>query len=151
MTTISIDALRPTQMTHGERQIQQKVQTYRAMSAHELEMAIAEKPIAVVLGLRETPYVIDHHVVNALLRIGVKEAPYVLVADFSSLDEHAFWSVLEGKSWVYPYHADGRRAEFKDMPQHVKDAENDEFRSLAAFVRNAGGYAKTSVPLADFR
>jgi hypothetical protein len=149
---LSIGELRPTQMTHGERQIRQKAQAYRALSAHDLDMAIAEKPIAIVLGPHEAPYVIDHHhVANALLRISVKQVPYVLAADFSSLSEDAFWSTLEGKSWVYPYHADGRRAAFKDIPWHLPDAENDEFRSLAAFVRDAGGYAKTSVPLADFR
>jgi hypothetical protein len=149
---LSIDELRPTQLTHGERQIQQKAQAYRALSAHDLDMAVAEKPIVIVLGPHEAPYVIDHHhVANALMRIGVKQVPYVLAADFSSLSEDAFWSTLEAKSWVYPYHADGRRAAFKDMPRHLRDAENDEFRSLAAFVRDAGGYAKTSVPLADFR
>lgn len=37
------------------------------------------------------------------------------------------------------------------MPQHIWDLEDDEFRSLPASVRDAGGYEKTSVPLEDFR
>ena len=47
--------------------------------------------------------------------------------------------------------AEGRRVPFRDMPMHMWDAVDDDFRSLAAFVRDAGGYEKTDVPLADFR
>ncbi len=37
------------------------------------------------------------------------------------------------------------------MPTHMWDAQNDDFRNLAAAVRDAGGYVKSTVPLADFR
>ena len=152
MNTLRIDRLHPTQMTHGERQIRKKVVAYRAMNAHELKMAIAEKPVDVVLGPGEEPYVIDHHhVACALARIDVNEVPFVLVRDLSSLPRADFWLTLENNAWVYPYDANGRRASFKDMPVHMWDAIDDDFRSLAAFVRDAGGYAKTDVPLADFR
>jgi hypothetical protein len=152
MNTLRIDRLHPTQMTHGERQIKKKVEDYRALNAHELEMAIAEKPIAIVLGPQGEPYVIDHHhVACALSRIGIEDVPFVLVRDLSSLSMAAFWLTLDNHAWVYPYDADGRRIAFKDMPAHMWDAVNDEFRSLAAFVRAARGYDKTDVPLADFR
>ena len=152
MNTLRIDRLHPTQMTHGERQIRQKVAGYRALNAHDLQMAIAEKPIAIVLGPQDEPYVIDHHHVTcALARIGVKEVPFVLVKDLSARSHAEFWLTLENHAWVYPYDADGRRIAFKDMPRYMWDAVDDEFRSLAAFVRDAGGYEKTDVPLADFR
>jgi hypothetical protein len=152
MNTLRIDRLHPTQMTHGERQIRQKADAYRTLRAHDLDMAIAEKPVAVVLGPGGEPYVIDHHhVACALERIGVKDMPFVLVRDLTSLSQPEFWLTLENNAWVYPYDADGRRIAFKDMPVRMGDAVNDEFRSLAAFVRAAGGYEKTDVPLADFR
>ncbi|SAK55768.1 chromosome partitioning protein ParB [Caballeronia hypogeia] len=152
MNTLRIERLRPTQMTHGERQIHQKAEAYRALSRHALEKAIAEKPIAVVLGPERTPYVIDHHhVACALWRVEVREAPFVLVTDLSSLSHAQFWLTLENCSWTYPYDAQGRRVAFSNMPEHMWDAVDDEFRSLAAFVRDAGGYDKTDVPLADFR
>ncbi|SAK65020.1 ParB-like protein [Caballeronia ptereochthonis] len=152
MNTLKIDRLRPTQMTHGERQIRQKTAAYQALSGHDLEMAIAEKPIAIVLGPNDEPFVIDHHHVTcALSRVGVKRVPFVLVRDLSSLSPAEFWLALENRSWVYPYDAERRRVPFRDMPRHMWDAVNDEFRSLAAFVRDAGGYDKTDVPLADFR
>ena len=152
VNTLRIDRLRPTQMTHGERQIRQKIAAYRALSGHDLDMAIAEKPIAIVLGPRDEPFVIDHHhVACALSRIGVKEAPFVLVRDLSALSHADFWLTLENRAWTYPFDADGRRMPFRDMPAHICDAVDDDFRSLAAFVRDAGGYDKTDVPLADFR
>jgi hypothetical protein len=152
MNTLEIARLRPTQMTHGERQIARKTAAYRALSARDRKMAIAEKPIAIVLGPGETPYVIDHHhVACALSRAGVERVPFVLVRDFSTLAPAQFWLTLENRSWAYPYDAARRRAAFADMPRHMWDAVDDEFRSLAAFVRAAGGYEKTDVPLADFR
>ncbi|MDR5758507.1 ParB/Srx family N-terminal domain-containing protein [Caballeronia sp. LZ035] len=152
MNTLDIDHLRPTQMTHGERQIRRKAEAYRALHARDLKMAIAEKPIVIVLGPDGEPYVIDHHhVACALLRIGVPRVPFVLVRDFSSLSSAEFWLTLESRSWVYPYDAARRRVAFADMPRRLSEAQNDEFRSLAAFVRDAGGYDKSDIPLADFR
>ncbi|CAL8480654.1 ParB-like protein [Caballeronia sp. S22] len=152
MNMLKIDRLHPTQMTHGERQIRKKEAAYRALNSHDLEMAIAEKPIAIVLGPGDEPFVIDHHHVTcALSRIGVKRVPYVLLGDFSSLSPAEFWLTLENRSWVYPYDAARRRVPFRDMPPRMWDAVDDEFRSLAAIVRAAGGYEKTDVPLADFR
>jgi hypothetical protein len=152
MNTLALARLHPTQATHGERQIQQKVAGYRALQGHDLEMAIAEKPIAVVLGAGEEYFVVDHHhVANALMRSGVERAPFVLIADLSSLSKADFWLTMENRSWVWPYDANGRRLAFRDMPKLLKDAQDDDFRSLAAALRDAGGYAKSSVPLADFR
>jgi hypothetical protein len=152
MKALSIDQLRPTQMTHGERQIRQKAAAYAALSGHDLDMAIAEKPIAVVRGPGGEPFVIDHHhVATALSRVKVKRVPVVLVRDWSSLSWAEFWLALENSSWTYPYDASGRRVPFAMMPRHMWDAVDDEFRSIAAFVRDAGGYEKTAVPLAEFR
>ena len=37
------------------------------------------------------------------------------------------------------------------MPRHVYELENDEYRSVARFVGDAGGYEKTTEPLEEFR
>ena len=52
MNALKIDQLRPTQMTHGVREIREKIKQYEALRGHELEMVIAEKPIPVVYGLK---------------------------------------------------------------------------------------------------
>lgn len=50
MRTLRIDRLRPTQFTHGMREIRDKTKAYRSLTGHDLQMAIAEKPVPVVLG-----------------------------------------------------------------------------------------------------
>jgi hypothetical protein len=69
----------------------------------------------------------------------------------SSLSWADFWLTLENNHWTYPYDAVGRRVTFSEMPRHVWEQTNDEYRNLAASVREAGGYAQTTVPLAEFR
>jgi hypothetical protein len=152
MKTVKIDELRPTQLTHGLREIQRKIQFYESLSGHDLDMAIAEKPIPIVLGPAGSPFAIDHHhVATALRHIGVKAIPAVLVADFSSLLYSDFWLEMENRRWTYPYDTKGQRKSFSDMPTHIWDLADDEYRSLAASVRDAGGYEKTTVPLEEFR
>jgi hypothetical protein len=152
MNTVKIDELRPTQFTHGLREIHRKTQFYQSLSGHDLDMAIAEKPVPVVLGPAGSRYAIDHHhVATALWHTGVKAMPAVLVADFSALSHSDFWLSMENRRWTYPYDAQSQRKSFSDMPAHIWDLADDEFRSLAASVRDAGGYEKTSVPLEEFR
>lgn len=129
-----------------------KTLEFRALSGHDLQMAIAEKPIPVVLGPAQIPFAIDHHhVAAALCHAQIDEAPCVLVADLSSFSPPQFWLTMENHRWVHPYDSCGRRIAFDALPRHVRDLENDEYRSLAAFVRDAGGYERTTVPLAEFR
>ena len=152
MKTIKIARLRPTQVTHGEREIREKTKAYRSLSGHELEMAIAEKPVPIVLGPANAPYAIDHHhVATALWHAGVTRVPVVLISDLSSLTRAEFWLTMENHRWTYPYDRDGRRVAFADMYEHVWELVDDEFRSLSASVRDAGGYEKTAVPLEEFR
>ena len=152
MNALKIDQLRPTQMTHGVREIRGKIKQYEALRGHELEMATAEKPIPVVYGPNGTPFAIDHHhVATALWHAGVKSVPVVLVRDLSPLSLGDFWLTMENNRWTYPYDAEGRRRPFSELPRHIWELADDEFRSLAASVRDAGGSEKTSVPLEEFR
>ena len=152
MKTVIIKDLRPTQLTHGLREIRQKTEFYASRSGHDLDMAIAEKPVPLVFGPGGSPFAIDHHhVAAALWHAGIKAMPAVLVADFSSVPYPEFWLSMENRRWTYPYDAKGQRRSFADMPDHVWELADDEYRSLAASVRDAGGYEKTTVPLEEFR
>jgi len=152
MKAIEIKRLRPTQATHGRREVQQKTVEYVALEGHDLDMAIASKPIPVVLGPGGNVFAIDHHhVAAALWAAQIEQAPVVLVSDISSLCVNDFWLEMENKRWTYPYNARGGRISFSNMPRHVYELENDEYRSVAGFVRDAGGYEKTTVPLEEFR
>ncbi|MFM0377819.1 ParB/Srx family N-terminal domain-containing protein [Paraburkholderia strydomiana] len=152
MKNVAIKELRPTQMTHGEREVAKKADDYRHLSGHDLEMAIAEKPVPIVLGPAGRPYIIDHHHVAAALRlVGVSDVPVVLVEDLSSLETEEFWFTMENRRWAYPYDVRGQRRPFAEMPRHVWQLADDVCRSLAAFAREAGAYGRTSTPLEDFR
>ncbi|MFM0415998.1 ParB-like protein [Paraburkholderia aromaticivorans] len=152
MKTAIIRDLRPTQLTHGLREIRQKTQFYQSLSGHDLDMAIAEKPVPLVIGPGGSPFAIDHHhVATALWHAGIKVMPAILVTDFSSLSYQEFWLSMENHRWTYPYDAKGQRRSFTDMPDHMWELADDEYRSLAASVRDAGGYEKTTVPLEEFR
>ena len=152
MKKVKIDLLRPTQVTHGLREILDKTKTYESLTGHDLDMAIAEKPVPVVLGPDGAPFAIDHHhVASALWRAGIKSVPFVLVCDLSSLTRADFWLTMENNRWAYPYDAQGRRVAFADFRDHVWELIDDDFRSLSAAVRDAGGYEKTTVPLEEFR
>lgn len=152
MKTVKIARLRPTQLTHGMREVRQKAKTYASLKGHELQMAIAEKPIPIVCGPDDEPYATDHHHVAAALWMAkIERVPVVLLEDLSALSRAEFWLTLENKRWTYPYDANGRRVSFSEMRKHVWDLDDDVFRSLSASVREAGGYEKTSVPLEEFR
>ncbi|HEY2023561.1 ParB/Srx family N-terminal domain-containing protein [Paraburkholderia sp.] len=152
MLTLEIERIRPTQLTHGAREVRSKAAQYAALSGHDLDMAIAEKPIPVVYGPNQTPFAIDHHhVAAALWHTNIRSVPVVLVRDLSSCSVAEFWLSMENQRWTSPYDAQGQRRPFSELPEHVWELIDDEYRSLAAAVRDAGGYEKTQVPLAEFR
>ncbi|OUL82244.1 chromosome partitioning protein ParB [Paraburkholderia hospita] len=152
MQMLEIGALRSTQGTHGRREVVKKADAYRALDAAALQDAIAEKPVPVVHGYGGEYFATDHHHVAAALHlVGVGTVPIVIVADLSALSEADFWLSMENRHWVSPFDACGNRIAFRQLPRRVWESQEDDFRDLAADARDAGGYAKTDVPLADFR
>ncbi|MFM0034623.1 ParB/Srx family N-terminal domain-containing protein [Paraburkholderia strydomiana] len=152
MKQIALERLRPSQMTHGMREVAKKSEQYRSLSEHDRQMAIAEKPVPIVLGPNAVPYLTDHHhIVAALHALRIAAVPVVLLEDLSSLTPEKFWLTMEDRRWTYPYDEQGCRRPFSDMPRHVWELPNDEYRSLAAFARDAGAFEKTDTPLAEFR
>ena len=134
---IPILSLRPTQMTVGMREVQEKRQRWRAhQSKKKQAKLLGEHMIPVVLGPDQRHYVIDHHhLARALHEEGVKDILVTIVADLTMVDQDAFWVVLDNRRWVYPYDAKGKRHHFKDIPKSVAGLKDDPFRSLAGELR----------------
>ena len=87
-----------------------------------------------------TIFVIDrHHQSLALLLNGFKTAPIQVVHDFSDLTTEQFWQTMKDKHLLYPNADNGEPASFDDI-----------YRSLAWYVRKAGGFDKVAVPYAEF-
>jgi hypothetical protein len=51
---------------------------------------------------------------------------------------------------VHPIDQKGRPQGFEDIPDHLEKLVDDPHRSLAGYVRDAGGYEKTPTAFAEF-
>ena len=149
---IPIMSLRPTQMTVGMREVEEKRLRWRAHKSKKKQAELLGKHmIPVVLGPDQRHYVIDHHhLARALHDEGVKDILVTIIADLTMVDRDAFWGVLDNRRWVYPYDVKGERRRFKDIPKSVADLKDDPFRSLAGELRRAGGFAKDTTPFSEF-
>jgi hypothetical protein len=73
-----------------------------------------------------------------------------VIANLSQLDPDAFWTVMDNRSWMHPFDANGQRRHYKDIPKSVTKLVDDPFRSLAGELRRAGGFAKDTTPFSEF-
>lgn len=150
---VPILSLRPTQMTVGLREVEEKRRRWRAHTSKKKKEGerLAEHMIPVVLGPGKRHYVVDHHhLARALHEEGIKHVAITVIADLSMVDRDAFWVVLDSRRWVYPYDAKGERHHYKDLPKTVAGLKDDPFRSLAGELRRMGGYAKDTTPFSEF-
>jgi hypothetical protein len=150
---IAISKLRPTQMTVGMLQVKHKRLRVRALEKRPAELVdfILEHPIRVVLGPKEKAYVIDHHhLALALMKERLETAPMDVEEDFSSLATAAFWKKMQSLDFVHPYDADGNKKTLACIPKTLELLTDDPYRSLAGFVREAGGFMKVTEPYAEF-
>jgi hypothetical protein len=151
LTTVAIDDLRPTQITVGIREVNEKRKRWRELAAKAGGQFLGKHMIPVVLGPKGRNYVIDHHhLARALHEEGVKEVAVTHIANLSKLDQEAFWKVMDNRSWMHPFDSRGDRRAYKDIPKSVADLVDDPFRSLAGELRRAGGFAKDTTPLSEF-
>src|SRR5579863_4232258 len=70
--------------------------------------------------------------------------------DFSEVPIAQFWPKMNDAKWVHPIDQNGRLCSFMDIPNHLEKLRDDPCRSLAGYVRNAGGYEKTATGFAEF-
>ena len=148
---VSISALRPTQITVGMREVEEKRRHWRKHDDDKKGEYLGKHMIPVVLGPKQRPYVIDHHHLSrALHEEGVKSVLVSVVKDLRHLARDEFWVVLDHHAWFHPYDANGRRRGFEDIPKSVTGMDDDPFRSLAGELRRAGGFAKDTTPYSEF-
>jgi len=148
---VPIESLRPTQITVGMREVEEKRKRLRKQKPRKIAGFIGHHMIPVVLGPKKRHYVIDHHHLSlALHKEGLRDVLVTVVLDLSALEPDAFWNVLDHKSLVYPFDPQGRRRDFADIPKTVMQLKDDPFRSLAGELRRAGGFAKDTTPFSEF-
>jgi len=148
---VSIESLRPTQISVGMHEVEQRRKQLRKRKPEKIGKFIGRHMIPVILGPKKRHYIIDHHHLSlALYREGLRHVLITEVADLSALEPASFWIVLDHRGWVFPYDGDGRRRDFDDIPRSIMDLEDDPFRSLAGALRRAGGFAKETTPFSEF-
>jgi hypothetical protein len=148
---VAITDLRPTQITVGMREVQEKRQRLRKQQPKKIGKFLGNHMIPIIKGPKDQLFIIDHHhLALALHKERIKDVLVIVAADLSALDTDAFWTVLDHKSLVHPYDAEGRRRTFRDIPKSVIGLDDDPFRSLAGELRRAGGFAKDTTPFSEF-
>jgi hypothetical protein len=148
---VKIKDLRPTQMTVGMREVEEKRKRWREHKGKKKDEFLGSHMIPVLLGPKEQYYVIDHHhLARALLEEGQDHVLISVIADLRTLDRDAFWVVADNRGWCHPYDQNGIRRDFKDIPDKIGELRDDPFRSLAGEVRRLGGYSKETVPFSEF-
>src|SRR6201987_2705296 len=151
LTTVAISDLRPTQITVRMREVSAKRQRWREMAAKKGAQFLGKHMIPVGLGPKSRHYVVDHHhLARALQEEGVKDVAVTLIANLGKLDHDDFWTVMDNRSWMHPFDAEGERRHYHDIPKRVSDLVDDPFRSLAGELRRAGGFAKDTTPFSEF-
>lgn len=148
---VSIEKLRPTQMTVGRKEVESKREEWAKLDKKERRAAMEELFFPAVLGPGEAYYILDHHhAAVALLKEGTAEVQVGVAEDLSALGMRDFWVYMDHVSWVHPYDHRGRRCSFKEMPSSLRELRDDPYRSLAGEVRDRGGFAKSATPFPEF-
>jgi hypothetical protein len=147
---VAIDQLRPTQITLGFREVDEKRRQWSKLGG-DTEDFFSRHVIPTVLGPKKRHYLVDHHhLVRAMMEEEVDEVMVSVAADLSSLGADSFWIFLDDRSWCHPYDGKGKRRDFDVIPKSVAKMEDDPYRSLAGELRRAGGFAKEVTPFSEF-
>ena len=151
LTTVTIADLRPTQITVGMREVEEKRKRWRETGTKKGEKFLGKHMMPVILGPKRRYYVIDHHhLALALHEEKVSDLAVTVVANLSRLESDEFWTVMDNRGWMHPFDAEGRRRPYDDIPKSVTRMVDDPFRSLAGELRRAGGFAKDTAPFSEF-
>jgi hypothetical protein len=147
----SIKALCPTQLTIGFLEVEVKRKRLVSLSPEDQAAFLQAHPMPVVIGPGKKMYITDHHHLGrAALEAKIEQACFDVEDDMSALSLDKFWLAMNEKSWVHPLDQHGVRHRYNAIPSSLDKLVDDVYRSLAGFVRDAGGYEKTHTAFAEF-
>jgi hypothetical protein len=150
--SVSIEQLRPMQATVGMLEVDAKRKRLLKLDEKTLKAFLKSAAIPTVIGKHDRHFVIDHHhLARALWDGGITKAFAAVTEDLSALSESRFWDTVIERRWVHPYDERGILRAISAIPDEVSGLADDPYRSLSAFVRDAGGYLKTPEPFAEFQ
>ena len=142
---LMLSQLKPTQNAVGMDEVNVKRDKIKKKSKKKLEDYLLQRPIPIIIGNKGQYYLIDHHhlAISLWLAKGDIEVPVVVTRNWNILEGDRFWRAMAKNNWVYPFDAMGAGPMNPDnLKSHVKDLDNDIYRSLSWVVRQAYGYVK---------
>jgi hypothetical protein len=146
-----IQKLRPTQLTVGMIEVHDKKKHLAGLKTAEQRDFMRTHPIPAVVGAKGLLFITDHHHLGrAALEAGVATGFFEVEADFSEYDIATFWIEMDRNRWVHPLDEWGTRHYYSAIPHRLDKLVDDVYRSLAGYIRNAGGYEKTPTAFAEF-
>jgi len=147
---VEIHRLRPTQITVGMIEVRDKRAHLEALKKHEQQAFLQDHPIPGVWGPDGKLYITDHHHLGrAASEAGVETGFFTVEDDFSKVPIALFWPKMSAAHWAHPIDQHGQVQGFDAIPNHLEKLIDDPYRSLAGYVRDAGGYEKTG-PFCEF-
>jgi hypothetical protein len=147
----SLRDLHPTQLTVGVIVVQDKKKHLEALSPADRQSFMKAHPMPAVLGPQETLYITDHHHLGrAAFEAKLASGFFLVEADLSKSTPEAFWKEMNENQWVHPLDENGVRHYYAAIPDRLDKLVDDVYRSLAGYVRDAGGFEKTPTAFAEF-
>lgn len=149
---VEIHRLRPTQVTVGLIEVRDKRARLEALKKHEQQDFLLNHPIPAVWGPDGKLYITDHHHLGrAAEEAGIDTGFFSVEEDFSRVPIAQFWPRMAAASWAHPIDQYGKPCGFERIPDHLAKLIDDPYRSLAGYVRDAGGYEKSPAAFCEFQ
>jgi hypothetical protein len=147
----AIQRLHPTQLTVGMIEVHDKRKHLASLKPSDQLEFMRAHPIPAVKGPEDRMFITDHHHLGrAAHDAGVETGFLDVEADLSAFDQDRFWAEMDKNRWVHPLDENGVRHYYQFIPKRLDMLIDDVYRSLAGYVRNAGGYEKTPTAFAEF-
>jgi hypothetical protein len=149
---VEIHRLRPTQVTVGMIEVRDKRARLEALKKKEQRDLMEQHPIPAVWGPDGKLYITDHHHLGrAASEADVDTGFFFILGDFTKCPIAQFWPRMSQNQWAHPVDQNGKPCGFEAIPDHLEKLIDDPYRSLAGYVRDAGGYEKTATAFAEFQ
>ena len=147
--------LKPTQFAVGMLEVDEKISSVKKYTKKELKSYVDANPVPVVVSPEGDFYVVDHHhFLCVCYHVGVEKVKIKAVKDFtnSNLSYRDFWKWMFNNRSAYPFCQFGegpRKALY--LPRDIRGLADDPYRSIAWFVRKAGGFENSDRNFAEFQ
>jgi hypothetical protein len=100
LSVIAVSLLHPAQLSLGYREVDYRIQQFKAMTGEELDAYLVEHFLPITIAPNRLPYIVDHHHrARAIQMTGLRETVYVKVLEnCKDWTEAEFWQLMKEKA-----------------------------------------------------